>query len=145
VYKRILVPLDGSGRAEAILPHVEEVALRFDSTVYLLQVVEPGSLHVQPEGPYSASTRPEFVAVAQEAEEYLNGLRGELRARGIAVEVHVLQGPVVPVISDFADSIDADLIAMATHGRGALARVFQGSVASQLLQHLDRPMLLVRS
>jgi hypothetical protein len=51
---------------------VEEVALRFGSTVYLLQVVEPGSLHIQPEGPYSASTRPEFVAVAQEAEEYLS-------------------------------------------------------------------------
>ena len=44
MYKKILVPLDGSKRAEAILPHVEEMAHRFEAEVILLQVVEPPSI-----------------------------------------------------------------------------------------------------
>jgi nucleotide-binding universal stress UspA family protein len=76
---------------------------------------------------------------------YLAGRAGELRDKGIEADRRVVQGPVVEAIISAAESLNADLIAMASHGRGGLGRVFYGSVAAGVLQRIDRPLLLVRA
>jgi nucleotide-binding universal stress UspA family protein len=145
MYHSILVPLDGSQRAEAILRHVQELALRFQSRVIFLQVVEPAALVMAPEMAYVNMRRQEFDQRIQQAESYLASRQGTFREIGIEADVRVAVGPVVEAIVKVADQEDCDLIALASHGRSGLSQVFYGSVAAGLLQRVNRPMLLIRS
>ena len=144
MYNTILVPLDGSKRAEAILPHVEELAQSNDAKVIFLRVIDPepttnpDAIDVPPE-PYGHEQR------RKEAEYYLAVRRGKFHKKGIKVETQVGEGPIVQAIINTADHMQADLIAMASHGRTGLARVFYGSVAAGVLHRVDRPLLLIRS
>lgn len=145
MYDVILVPLDGSPRAETILPYVEELALGRKSKVVLLQVIEPSTTMVTPYDmvPYYDAELAERIVA--EAQNYLAGRQGEFREKGIDAETLVVQGAVVRTILDVADQKDANLIAMASHGRTGMARVFYGSVAAGVLHSADRPLLLVRA
>ncbi len=145
MYKKILVPLDGSGRAEAILPHVESLARTFESTVILLSVIEPGPVMVEPHESQVQSYVADRERRIEEAKVYLASRSGELRGMGINAKVQMVEGAVVEGIIAVAASEEVDLIAMASHGRGGLARVFYGSVAAGVLQRVDRPLLLIRS
>ncbi len=143
MYHTILVPLDGSKRAEAILPHVEDLAQCYQAKVVLLQVIEPKPLLID-----GANAVPDIIEHEQHlkiAQDYLTTLQGSLRGKGIEVKIGVAQGPVVTEIIDVAEREGADLIAMASHGRTGLARVFYGSVAAGVLHRVDRPLLLVRA
>ena len=64
---------------------------------------------------------------------------------GINSKIHVIYGPLLEGILNIAAQEDVDLIALASHGRGGLARVFYGSVAAGLLHRVDRPLLVIRS
>ncbi len=75
----------------------------------------------------------------------LDLLAGEFREKGIDAEAHVTAGPVVRDIVDMAMAEDVDLIAMSSHGRTGLSRVFYGSVAAGVLHQIDRPILMIRS
>lgn len=143
MYRRILVPLDGSPRAEQILPHVEEMALHLGSQLFLLRVVEPVPVVAQQQGPILVADK--GSQQLEQAEVYLRGWRGEFREKGIRTEIQVEQGDVVRRIIETADQVDADLIAMASHGRSGLSRAFYGSVAAGVLHNVDRPLLLIRS
>ncbi len=145
MYHTILVPLDGSTRAEAILPHVENLAQRYQARVIFLQVVESVQYAI---GTYMAYPRLEMQNLKQwvaEAETYLAALQGEFRGKGIKALTRVGYSPVVEAIIDAAEREKADLIAMASHGRSGLGRVFYGSVAAGVLHRVDRPLLLIRS
>ena len=145
MYKTILVPLDGSDRAEKILPHVREMAQLYGASVVLLQVVEPSMTVVTPYDmvPYYDSEQVEQWT--QDARDYLNGLAGSMRLEADRVKVVVQQGPIVHTILDVAEREHADLIAMASHGRTGLSRVFYGSIAAGILNQADRPLLLIRA
>ena len=145
MYKTILVPLDGSKRAELILAHAEALAAAFGAKVVLLQVVEPSVSIVTPYDMVPYYDPKEAERMVTEAKGYLNGKEGELRARGIDVKSRIENGPVVAGILEVAESENADLIAMASHGRTGLGRVFYGSVAAGVLHKADRPLLLVRA
>jgi nucleotide-binding universal stress UspA family protein len=145
MYNTILVPLDGSKRAEAILPHVEELAQRYDAKVIFLQVVEPIPLIVGPEGAHMALHQQELEQRTREAETHLAGLQGEFREKGIRARARIVYGPVVEAILHAAEREGADLIAIASHGRSGLSQVFYGSVAAGVLHRVDRPLLLIRS
>ena len=143
MYAIILVPLDGSPRAEVILPHAQAVAKQFGAKVVLLHVIEPTSPTTAPGG-----TLMDIDAVnrrAEEADRYLAARQADLEAEGLDCKRLVEYGSVVQTIGDTAQRINADLVAMASHGRTGLARVFYGSVAAGVLQRIDRPLLLVRS
>ncbi len=145
MYQTILVPLDGSKRAEMILPHVEAMAHAFQSKVIFLQVIEPAASLVTPYDMvpyYDAELAEQWV---NEARTYLTGLEGEFREKKIQAQSVVEQGPVVRTILDVAEREQVDLIAMASHGRTGLARVFYGSIAAGVLNQADRPLLLIRS
>lgn len=151
MYKAILVPLDGSLRAERILPHVEGLAKANQATVILLQVVNPGASELmQPMAPMGAPVDIElYLGTLDDAEErarqYLEEKTKELKARQINARKLVERGEVVRTIIDIAARQEADLIAMASHGRTGLSRVFYGSVANGVLHQIDRPLLLVRA
>lgn len=141
----ILVPLDGSPRAEMILPYVEEMAAGRKAKIILLQAIESSALMVTPYDmvPYYDVELAERVLA--EANAYLAARKGEFEAKGIETEALVEQGQVVRTILDVAERTNAKLIAMASHGRTGLGRVFYGSVAAGVLHSADRPLLLVRA
>jgi nucleotide-binding universal stress UspA family protein len=145
MYKTILVPMDGSKRAEVILPHVEAIAHHFKARVVLLRVVESHPVVVTP-GVESFDLNLEGRRQhTDEVDAYLAGLRGEFREKNIKTNRFVEHGPVVETILSVALREDADLIAMTSHGRSGIFRVFYGSVAAGVLQRVDRPLLLIRS
>jgi nucleotide-binding universal stress UspA family protein len=145
MYKTILVPLDGSHRAETILAHAEALATAFRAKIVLLQVVEPNVSVVTPYDMVPYYDPKEAERMTTESKGYLATKEGELRALGIEVKSCVENGPVVAGILDVAEREHADLIAMASHGRTGLGRVFYGSVAAGVLHKADRPLLLIRS
>jgi len=143
MYKRALVPLDGSSVAEAIIPFILDIAGPLDMEVVLLRVVEPiapmvieGSRHVEME---------DIEARRTDAEEYLAPVAVELRNKGVRVESRVRRGNTTEEIVAAARETGADLIAMSTHGRGGLGRLMFGSVAQAVLGHVDMPVLLMRA
>ena len=144
MYKIILVPLDGSKRAERILRHVENLAFCFKSRVIFVQVVRPPRMSSAEEYNMTIHLK-EIEQRKKEAESYLSALKGEFREKGIDVRIRVAQGPVVRNIIKAAEREAAELIAMTSHGRTGLARAFYGSVAAGVLNQVDRPLLLIRS
>jgi nucleotide-binding universal stress UspA family protein len=145
MYHTLLVPLDGSKRAEAILPHVEELTQRTEAKVILLQVVEPIPIVLWSEKNHPVLDPLKLERPTREAEDYLAALQEKLREKGIKAWKYVAHGAVVETIISVAERENADLIAMASHGRSGLARVFYGSVAAGVLQQVDRPLLIIRS
>ena len=146
MYDTILVPLDGSKRAEIIIKHITELAKKFNSKLILLTVVESKSLQGSEE---MAAASMGNSTLSEEkinnAKTYLAHLQDELVQNDIQVETRVVEGLPVAVIEETAEEVNADLIALASHGHGALARVFYGSVATAILNQVDRPLFLIRS
>jgi len=145
MYSKILVPLDGSERAEAILPYVRELAGRLSAELVLVRVIEPQPHVTAPGEPVPYAPVADINELTVAAEAYLAGITDQLGQQGLRVRVLVPYGPVVDEIIAAADQEGADLIAIASHGRGGLARLFYGSVANALLQRVSQPLLLVRS
>jgi nucleotide-binding universal stress UspA family protein len=143
MYATILVPLDGSVRAEKILPHVEQMALSFGSRVILLRVVEP--IVTVSSADVFVPTNDSFSAKLEQAQVYLNDLKKKLQEKRIDAESRVIGSTIVDAICETAEHEKADLIAMASHGRTGAARVFYGSVAAGVLHRVDRPLLIIRS
>jgi nucleotide-binding universal stress UspA family protein len=145
MYATILVPLDGSRRAEAIMPHAKTLATCFGAKVIILQVVEPAYIPSDP-----ASYLPELESELnehrkREAENYLLSWKQRLSSQEIEAEVKVEMGPIVETIIKVSQEENVDLIAMASHGRSGFSRVIYGSVANGVLQKIDRPIFLIRS
>ena len=143
MYKTILAPLDGSKRAEAILPHLEELARANGSKVVFMQAVELALIAA--EAKFASQTKSAYEVLEKQAADYLAGLKGEFREKGIDASTVVALSPVVEAIISTAERENADLIAIASHGRTGLSRVFYGSVAAGVLHQIDRPLLLIRS
>src|SRR5262249_36221816 len=137
---KILVPLDGSPAAQAVVPFILEVAGPLNMGVRLLRVVEPISSMVV-EGVVLVE---DPAARVRDAEEYLAAIAAELRDRGIDAQWEVRRGAAALVILDSAKSFDVDLIAMTTQGRGGFGRRPLGSVAEQMLRHAAAPVVLSR-
>ena len=144
MYHKILVPLDGSKRAERILPHVEQLAHDNKATVIFLTVFSAPRVFGYDDMQY-AHFQNEIEGARKEAEQYVKGLAGEFRAKGIETRHQAVMGSVVKEILDAAQREDVDLVAMCSHGRGGMSRLFYGSVASGVLNRIDRALLIIRS
>lgn len=145
MYKTILVPLDGSARAEAILPHAEALARTMAAKLVLLRVVEPSEIGMSVRDAGSPFVVSQLEERFEQAQSYLQRMQIALQVHQIETKVVVEQGPIVAKIIEVATNEQADLIAMASHGRTGLGRVFYGSVAAGVLNRADRPLLLVRT
>jgi nucleotide-binding universal stress UspA family protein len=133
--ERIVVPLDGSLTAEAILPHVRRVLYRNDSEVILVRAVVPPPVE-------NAITIAEAQLAA--AREYILGQQDRLKQGGVRVKHEVRIGSALGVILDVVEEQKATMIALATHGSSGVQRVLFGSVAENVIRKSPVPVLLVR-
>jgi nucleotide-binding universal stress UspA family protein len=145
MYKTILVPLDGSHRAERILPHVEKLAQQLKSKVVFMKVIAPDFGIPGPQGPDAQWNLDNMNRQLDEFQSYLDSIEGEFRQKGLQTKAVVEFGRVVRTIIEVADREGADLIAIASHGRSGLSQVFYGSVAAGVLHRADRPLLVIRA
>jgi nucleotide-binding universal stress UspA family protein len=136
MYRRIMVPLDGSRFAESAVPLALAVSRRTGAPLHLVTVQEP-----IPSFAYD-----EWENAAEDwSRAYLDNAVERVRPlAGVEVSATLLAGHVVDVLETEARSRGADLVVMATHGRGAFSRAWLGSVADAFLHHTRRPLLLVR-
>jgi len=143
MYRKILVPLDGSELAKSALAQAEKLAKTFDAEIILFQVVPFMPIYGSPE-----LVTPLIIDEKQKeaAEKYLANLTEELKKRGLRVAATVRTGQQVAVeIIDFAKETGVDLIVMCTHGRSGISRWVLGSVALKILTRSETPILLIRS
>ncbi len=145
MYKKILVPLDGSDLSEAVLPHVVELAKCMNSDVVLLRVVtQPTYETVYGEVASVMHSPSEGPSARAHAEGYLQRVAYDMFPPTVTVAYEVSGGPVADTILDYAAGIHADLIAMSTHGRSGISRLVIGSVADEVVRRSHLPVLLVR-
>jgi len=142
MFETVLVPPDGSRRAEAILPPVTFLAKGLGSRVTLLHILE--STVETADAKIEAEAVRQMESVRSPAEGYLQEMACSLRQEGITVDAVVMAGKPYDVICNCATDGGFGLVAMATHGRGGVARAVLGSVASRVLHACHRPLLLVR-
>lgn len=151
MYSTILIPLDGSKRAEAILPHVTQLARLYKADIVLLQVFELPHLIDLPkveDDDFAALPHQNVTKVAEsekQAHAYLQSIVNKLTDKGISARQRVEFGPIAATIMRTANLEGADLIAMASHGSSGVEGVYYGSVAAGVLQRVDRPLLIVRA
>ena len=123
MFRKILVPLDGSELAEQALPYARRLA----GTLGRLLLVRASS----------------DDASAADVEDYLDGLANRLQQDGAAAEWHLYCGPAAEAIGQEASLQRADTVVMSTHGRSGVQRLMFGSVAEQVLHDAEMPVLLV--
>jgi nucleotide-binding universal stress UspA family protein len=141
--ERILIPLDGSARAEAVLSQLASVLRRKDSEILLARAV----LHDAGE-----SLRVSGVDLAglsrelrTEAQDYLKALSLRMAGEGIRARSCLIEGPAAEAILDAARCEQATMIALTTHGRTGIARWMTGSVAEKIARASELPVFLVPS
>jgi nucleotide-binding universal stress UspA family protein len=140
----ILVPLDGSTFSKHALPVALELARRTGARLHMVQVHEPVTNQLHPDGIPSYDDRWDGALRAQE-EEYLRSLAGICQERvGISPVTELLDGPVVPALTSYAAEVGIGRIVMTTHGRGGISRVWMGSIADALVRRAAVPVLLIR-
>ncbi|MGD0216596.1 MAG: universal stress protein [Desulfobaccales bacterium] len=137
MFKKILVPLDGSVLAARIIPQVADLAKSHNAEVVLLNVYPD----------WGEATSPEVKALIEgevkQCEAFLAQAAQDLKAQGVKTAVACVQGTPAHEIINYANQDGLDLIAMATHGRGEVAWVL-GSVAEKVVSHATVPVLLFR-
>jgi nucleotide-binding universal stress UspA family protein len=140
MYKRVLVPLDGSELAEETLPHAAVHAGQFGGEIVLLKVLEPLP---EPSMAGRGAVRSAEVASAQLAEDYLEGIAAGLREQGIPAQTVTVEGKPYVEIIRFAEENEIDLVVMSTRGHSGLSRWLLGSVADRVARGATVPLLLV--
>ncbi len=138
MFKKILVPLDGSALAAKILPQVIDLAQTHQAHVTLIYVYYP------PVGEATPGVIQEALAQErQSCEMFLADTARDLKAQGLSVDIACVEGQPAREIIGYAHQNGYDLIAMATHGKGEVAWVL-GSTAEKVVTHATVPVLLYR-
>ena len=141
MYKRALVPLDGSFMAERVLPFIVQIAGPLDLEVVLVRAVPPIVPAFEGAAYYGGD---DVAARLAEAREYLAALAADLRGRGVRATTIARHGEPVREIVAAAREHEADMIAMTTHGRSGVRRLLFGSVAEAVLREAEIPVFMLR-
>lgn len=144
----LLVPLDYSDCAPAVLDEAVRFAQAFRAELLLLHVCSPPrglplTALVQPDP--SRPPRPVQDVLRADAEAHLAPLLASLRDAGVGGASAVAFGRTADVILDVARSAAATMIVMGTHGRTGLARATLGSVAEEVMHQAEVPVVTVRT
>ena len=147
MFKHLLITLDGSPRAEAVIPHAIDVAKTMGAEVTLLRIVDAANSDWSERGAIGKSLTSTSIksAYVDQAKGYLDRIAEQLRAAGVMTHAVVKQGQAAKQIVAVAKEADADVIAMATRSRRGLNKLMFGSVAEEVLRESQLPILLVRS
>lgn len=127
IFKKALVPLDGSAESESVIPYISEIAINLRMELILLRVI-PKTNHV------FAST-----------EAYLQNRCQQLEEKGISTRYEVRVGAPADQIIDLADDSASDIVAMSTRGQTAVTLWSLGSVAQKVLLGGNTPLLLIKA
>lgn len=140
----ILVAVDASEAAQAALRHAREMAKAFSAKLVLVNVVDVTKLLAVAgyETPYPVDA---IQVMRDDAKTILAGAAVECAADGLKTAELTSEGDAVEEILAIAKREKADLIALGTHGRSGLSRIFLGSVAEGVLRRSDVPVLVVRA
>jgi len=139
MFKRLLVPLDGSQMAESVIPAVLFLQEKLAVSVNLVHIVEknaPREVHGQ-----------HHLASEEEAETYLRELAQKSFSKSTKVNLHVHSAEIENVaksIIEHVGELDSDLIVMCTHGRGGMHHLLVGSIAQQVIAMGATPVLLTK-
>ena len=143
MFKKILVPLDGSPIAEAVLPYAQSLAHMGNAEVFLIEVVETIESYRYPFG--ITLLEPIVHEVRAAANSYVQHVAATLSEHDIHTHAEVVDSnQVAAAILDYASAKEIDLILMATHGRSGFDRLTLGSVADKLVHRAKIPVMLVR-
>lgn len=142
MYKKILMPTDGSSCSQTAIREGLEVAKSMGAQVTFLYAVEniSSSLWISPESvPYGLELIEDLKRVGSEA---LSKARELAQAAGVEAETKLVEAR--PVEAILAEAKNHDLIVMGTHGRSGLDRFMLGSVTEAVLHRSDKPVLVLR-
>ena len=142
MYRRVLIPLDGSALAEQALPHAVAQARHFQVELILLKVVEPFP-HAR--GISLADLERTGQQIHTWAREYLDHLAADIQQQGVLVQKITIDGRPHTGISEYAETNQVDLIVMSTRGQSGLGRWFAGGVAERVVREATVPVMLVRT
>lgn len=154
MYKKIMVPLDGSKLAECVLPHVETfIAGCQVSSIILIRIVERAAIRYDDTASISSASRDKMIENAKKIEEerkssateYLQKVAQRLKHPKVDLKTEVLEGRVADKLADYSETNAIDLILIATHGRSGISRWVRGSIADRVLRFSRVPVLMVRA
>ena len=154
MYKKIMVPLDGSELAECVLPHVEGFIKTCQvSTIVFVRAVKPEAMVSR--GAYATgevdlkiieeNTKRIEEEKRSSAKAYLDQVVSRLKQNGVEFQTEVLVGTVAESLIDYTEANHIDLILIATHGRSGVSRWVRGSIADRILRGSKIPVLMVRA
>ena len=153
MYKRIMVPLDGSELAEGVLPHVKGFIAGFPvESVVFARVVEPAPTIFDDTASISSTSRQKLITNTLRIEEqrksaaaeYLDGVVDQMKCEDVDLRSEVMTGRVAESLTEYIESQGMDLVIIATHGRSGVSRWVRGSVAERVLSSSRVPVLMVR-
>ena len=144
MFKRILVPLDGSTRAESAVPIAARIAHASGDSVILLQVAAiPIEIEIEKKPPeiYSQAAFDKGIA---DTKSYLEGVAKLDVLKGVKTETEAVTGAIAPSILSAIQTLHANLIVMCSHGYTGFKRWTLGSVADKVTRHSPIPVLVLR-
>lgn len=153
MYKKIIVPLDGSTFAEQALCHAEAIAVRGQTEIHLVSIapmLEDQGLAAVDLYPvyvyrdYLVDQTQETQRIRTELQDYLSQVAARLEAGGLKVMISIRFGQPADEILTYAQEFGCDMIVMSTHGRSGVGRWVYGSVADKVLRGSKIPVLLIR-
>lgn len=149
MYRKILVPLDGSKLAECVLPYLETLAKGSQNPeIVLFRVCEPpvilADFPASLQEEWNQHIREETSHILQQCSLYLNQIATQLREKGLLVKVDSATGKPAEEILNYVSRNQIDLILMATHGRSGISRWAYGSTADKVLRASPVPVMIVR-
>ena len=144
MFKHILVPVDGSPVAHHAVDKARAIACAFRSSVTLIHVIDPYAFTGL--GADVSSNPSDYLRAATvQANEAISAAREVFEAQGMFVKGSVVEGhSVYQAILQAAETLEADLVVMGSHGRRSLDKLVLGSVTAQVLAHAHLPVLVVR-
>ena len=149
MYKKVLVPLDGSKLAECVLPHVERLAESgMVKEIILLRVCDSPSIVADYPETKNKTWDKHVERMTTNAQQacslYIEDVEQSLKDKGFKVKAESSLGKPAEEIVNFANKSKVDLIIMASHGRSGVSRWAYGSVAEKVLRSSCIPVLLVK-
>jgi len=154
MFKRLLVPLDGSRFGSRALRYATEVAQRFGAEVILIRVIRPTTPVIVVGAHNVASPAESEIAVqaafeadkrnATRAKRYLSDKIRAIKPRHIKASYQVAIGDPAQSIIEFSKKKNIDLVVMTTHGKSGLKRAVIGSIADVVIRESGKPVLVIR-
>lgn len=147
MYKVIMAPTDGSGTEGPAVGLATHLAQSYEAELRLVRVDTPHMLIEPNTGTDGFSQTAKMLEEARMSRlRSLEALGTECRELGaVSVITALEEGPIAPTLRDYAERFDVDVIVMASHARGGIARIALGSVTDYLIRHTAVPVIVVKS